>query len=79
VSDNVHEPVGGEDAVLQDGFRPRRKRAKGEIDKLIKAGIVRGPDDPADRPGEAFDGEKWVKLGDDAMIIGAPVATLRGE
>ena len=63
----------------KDGFRPRRKRAKGDIAKLIKAGIVRGPDDPADRPGYGWNGEEWVRIGDSAVTVQAPVATASGN
>ena len=63
----------------QDGFRPRRVRPKGWLNKAIKDGFVADPDNPIDTTGLAFDGEKLVKLGSNAFIVEVPTATAKGQ
>ncbi len=54
---------------IKDGFRPRRKRPKGWLDKAIKDGSVRAPGAPDPDEGKVYTG----------VVVRPPVATAKVE
>lgn len=59
-----------EQPVVADGFRPRRKRTKAQMQQLIKDGWVRDPNAP---PAED------VVYPDDVTVFAVPVAAHDAE
>lgn len=57
-------------ATRKDGFRPRRKRPKGWLEKAIKDGSVRDP---------ALGPEPEQVYSDDVTVIGVPLASMTGD
>jgi hypothetical protein len=59
--------IGPDGEELEDGFRPRRKRPKGWLEKAIKSGEVRDPNAPDPDEGADYGA---------AEVVNPPVATV---